>query len=399
MFRHLRAQSNRRHHRKMCGTESLETRCMLDGAAVQTVLDQWEVHENSRDNPLDVLANDTIPADYAGPGVITSVSYGQEGGNLRISDDGKSVFYAAGADFVGTDRFTYYIDDLFAGEAEVEVTSPLQPDRFEFPADGRSRRLDVLANDPFWEGYDGERQITSVSVTTKGNTVNIATDGKSLRYRAPVEGVPLGESFVYVVDSQFSVAVDVVVRKAVVDDHYDLLMNNNEATFEVLDGDPFYAAYAGERRITLITQPKTGHASITEDGQAIRFTPGQDATGSVTVGYLVDGIYGAKAVFHLHQPTRDDYTNLDRNSKDFPINVLNNDRYLVHSNSRWHESNPYPRGFDFIDQVTSVDSISLAGGSIRIADNGEYVLYTPPEGFVGDDEFTYVANGKYPATV
>ena len=62
--------------------------------------------------------------------------------------------------------------------------------------------LNVLANDPFWDGYDGERRITSVVESSLGSEVTIAADGKSLVYTAPEEitGRVRGDYVRYVVD-------------------------------------------------------------------------------------------------------------------------------------------------------------------------------------------------------
>ena len=49
--------------------ESLEPRCMLDGASL--VHDAFTAFENSQPAPLDVLANDIFDAAYAGPRRIT----------------------------------------------------------------------------------------------------------------------------------------------------------------------------------------------------------------------------------------------------------------------------------------------------------------------------------------
>ena len=39
------------------------------------------------------------------------------------------------------------------------------------------------------------------------------------------------------------------------------------------------------------------------------------------------------------------------------------------------------------------------GGTLEISDDGTRVLYTPAAGFVGIEQFEYVADKKYPALV
>ena len=49
-------------------------------------------------------------ADYEGSRLITSVSFGSEGGRIEIAEGGRSVLYTPPADFFGTETFVYAVD-------------------------------------------------------------------------------------------------------------------------------------------------------------------------------------------------------------------------------------------------------------------------------------------------
>lgn len=156
--------------RRKLHIEQLEARFVLNGQAV-LANDAFSVHENAPQSALQVLANDSFDADYAGQRLITSVSFGSQGGRLAISADKHSVLYTPPADFSGIETFVYAVDGQYTAQVEMSVVGPLVGDHYQIPPDGAERTLDVLANDPFCSGYTGPRQITSVSVGSTGDSL------------------------------------------------------------------------------------------------------------------------------------------------------------------------------------------------------------------------------------
>src|SRR6478736_4091265 len=78
-----RPQNFRRRRRRL-QIELLENRFVLNGQAVLAG-DLFAVHENATKTALAVLVNDMFDADYTGAKLITSVSFGSQGGRLAIS--------------------------------------------------------------------------------------------------------------------------------------------------------------------------------------------------------------------------------------------------------------------------------------------------------------------------
>lgn len=367
--------------------ETLESRQMLDVALAD---DLFQSKQNGQQEPLDVLANDTFAATYSGAGEITSVSYGSQGGRVEIAPDQKLILYTPPADYFGAETFTYAVDGQFTARATIEIAAPLEFDAYEIPPDGQVRSLDVMANDPFWTDYAGARQITSVSVGSAGGLVEIGDDGQSIRYRPPTESFG-SETFVYVVDDLYPARVTVNMPTAVEGDQYEFVQHAPPATLRVLANDPFWPGYGGELRITHVTESSLGATvEISGDGTSLRYTQPEtfDRSSYDSFRYVVDGTYEASVSVVLHRPVQDDYFEVDRDSNDYFYSVLANDWYYDLSRSRR----------DVIDQVTAVGQ-SDQGGVVAIAASGQGILYTPPEGFSGSDQFTYTADGVHQATV
>ena len=319
--------------------EPLETRDLLDGALPQLVQDTLEVHQNSGEQTLDVLANDQFGDAYAGQRRITSVSYGSEGGRVDIAADGRSVRYTPPADFAGIEKFAYFVDDQLSGDVSVAVRSPLAFDDFVIRPNGQTEPLNVLANDPFWPGYAGAGAITHVSQTALGGELSIASDGKSLLYTPPSDAYGI-EKFVYIVDDRYPAEVTIELPNPLAADRYpDVLQNSERHEFSVLANDPFWPDYGGERRITFVDQPGSGGtATIRGDGRAILYTPASDYAGGDSFTYVVDGLYEAQVWVDVHRPVQDDRFVVDINSTEHPLSLAANDFY-----SYWDGQLDHPR--------------------------------------------------------
>ncbi|MFW5815421.1 MAG: Ig-like domain-containing protein [Wenzhouxiangella sp.] len=94
-----------------------EGEVVLDNQPPQASDSSFSVEQDSTDNRLDVLANDSDPDGDA----LTIVEVSSPGnGEAEISGD--AVVYTPAADFFGTDQFTYTVDDGFGGQATATVT-------------------------------------------------------------------------------------------------------------------------------------------------------------------------------------------------------------------------------------------------------------------------------------
>lgn len=370
--------------------ESLEARQLLAADGASLIADAYTVQQNSRGHELDVLANDLFDADYAGAKQITDVSLGSLGGRISIAADGKSLLYDAPADGSGEETFTYYVDDEHSATVEVQVEAPLRDDLYEFVPDRLTWNLEVLENDSFWEDYQGERKITLVSASSRGATVEIAEDGKSLTYTR-LDHEYRADTLIYIVDDKYPAAVVVDIAPPVESDRFQFVQFSNSRTVRPLDNDPLWEDYPGDRLIThLLDVPEEVDIAVAEDGRSVVFDASETPAGNYGVRYVIDSQFEGYMTFQVENPVRSDYEQVDTNSQQFPVPVMANDFYYQLGNFR--------QKIYATEEITSV-SETEQGGVVTIADGGRELLYTPPAGFVGNDSFTYTSDGKHAANV
>jgi inhibitor of cysteine peptidase len=361
----------------------------MDGAGATLANDHFDVRQNSSEQLLDVLGNDVFDQNYAGERKITSVSFGTEGGRVEITADGKSIRYAPPADFGRSESFVYYVDNEFSATVNVAVRTPLDADTYTLTPDRSQYRLQVMANDLFWDGYTGARRITSVSTSQHDGVVRIADDGVSIEYTLPADGPVESDKFIYIVDDRYPAEVTIRIENPLQRDEFEIIQNSVDQPLIVLANDSFWDGYTGARRITVVS-PSAHEAEITiaDQGRSLLYTPAKDFSGFDTFHYIVDGRYEASVMVLVHRPVQDDSVVVDVNSSDFLFDLLSNDYY---------HDRAYRRQ-DVVDRITSVTA-SAKGGVVEVTEDGMNVRYSPPAGYEGNDSFEYMADGKYPAKV
>ncbi|MCA9241118.1 MAG: hypothetical protein KDA37_13000, partial [Planctomycetales bacterium] len=141
------------------------------------------VYQDTPDGLLDVLANDFIGNGYSGPGLITAVGPTDNGGQLTISDNGKTLFYTSADGFTGYDHFSYTVDGELSANVTVYVRPLAVSDTYGFSGDPPRGpySLSVLSNDNFQHGYTGPGVITAATVYIGSGQVSIQ-NGQSLSF-------------------------------------------------------------------------------------------------------------------------------------------------------------------------------------------------------------------------
>jgi hypothetical protein len=187
---------------------------LLPKGSPKAVADSYGVAEDqtlSVLNPaLGVLANDSDPDLDPLSAVLVS---GPSRGSLTLNTDG-TFTYTPAADFHGSDSFTYRASDglLTSLPATVEITvNPVNDDPTANDDSllainqiaGQSQN--VLANDSIAPDVGETLSITAVGssrgpgTTEQGGTVEIAPDGRSVRYTAPSPSFLGTDSYQYTV--------------------------------------------------------------------------------------------------------------------------------------------------------------------------------------------------------
>ncbi|MBA62777.1 MAG: hypothetical protein CMJ76_10480 [Planctomycetaceae bacterium] len=187
--------------------------------------DAFTVDEDSIDNELDVLANDTSSPDEGEVLSLVSVSSPSQGGVTTISDDGTRVIYSPAPDYIGTETFTYTVDDGNGGSSQANVivtieNTPDAPtandDEYTVVVDSVGDGLDVLDNDTSEPDPAEVLTVTSVTATAEGGSVQIVNSGSRLIY-SPPSGFAGEDSFTYTITDEDGLTDDAIVTLSIAD--------------------------------------------------------------------------------------------------------------------------------------------------------------------------------------
>ena len=189
------------------------------------VSDTFTVDEDSIDNELAVLANDTAFPDEDESLSLVSVSAPSEGGVASVSPDGTKVVYSPAPDYFGAESFTYTVTDSngASSQANVIVTIENTPDaptaiddEYTVVVDSAGDGLDVLDNDTSAPDPAEVLVVTSVTATAEGGTVQIVNSGNNLVYSPPA-GFAGEDSFTYTITDEDGLTDDAVVTLSITD--------------------------------------------------------------------------------------------------------------------------------------------------------------------------------------
>lgn len=267
----------------------------------------------------------------------------------------------------------------------------LAGDVFNLRENGPQTTLNVLANDTFDADYIGQRLVTAVSFGSEGGRIELAADRKSVLYTPPAD-FSGSESFVYVVDGQYTAGVQVNIQSPLADDKYTIPPDGVERTLDVLANDPFWPGYVGAKKITSVSVGSEGGTiAIGADGKSIRYTAPDEAFGRETFIYVVDDIYPAQVTIDIPIALKEDNYEFVQHAPPATMTVLTND--------------PFWAGYNGEKKITAVTA-SQHGATIEIAADGKSLHYTQPADF-GDwatsyqvyDSFRYIVDSAHEAYV
>jgi hypothetical protein len=355
--------------------------------------DTFQVAPDGVPRELDVLANDPFWPEYDGPREITAVSVGSLGGEVVLDAASNRISYTPSLGVSGTEQFVYIVDHRYPARVTITLPATLADDQFEI-VQQTTATLAVLANDPFWAGYQGERRITRVLDLNDGSTAEISADGRSLLYTAG-DSSGTWDSFRYVVDDQYEARVSLAIHRPVQDDWLQIDQGSSDFFVDVLANDFYHDLRHVRRdvvdRVTSVGQPASGGTAVVADnGRGIRYTPPADFVGSDEFTYIADGVHTAVVRVQVERPVRDDYFgNLAvQDSPGVVLPVLANDFI----GNGYDTTGPGAgTGTGGSRLITGVGPTSQ-GGTVTIAADGRSVAYTPAEGFTGTDTFRYTVD-------
>ncbi len=273
--------------------------------------DTFSVAEDSTNNVLDVLANDSASPDTGDNLSVSAVTQGSQGGALQLGSGGSFVRYTPAANFEGTETFSYTLSDGKGGTAQATATvtvthindNPVATaDTRTVAEDSGATTVNVLANDNTGMDTGETLTITSTGTPSRGGVVSRAADNLSVNY-TPAANFQGTETFTYVLsDGNGGTATGTVtVTVTNVNDPptatADTLVGfkNTPNVFNVLANDLFAPDPAETFTITSVTQPAHGTVTITNSGTRVTYTPTADYTGADSFTYTMQDAGGLSA--------------------------------------------------------------------------------------------------------
>ncbi|MCB8944506.1 MAG: tandem-95 repeat protein [Ardenticatenaceae bacterium] len=271
-------------------SELTATGCVPVGgnSAPTAVDDAYTVDEDSSDNVLDVLSNDS---DANGDLLsITAVSSPNNGTSI-IS--GTVILYTSIPDFSGTDVFSYTISDgTLTDTAVVTMTvnaindAPTAvDDAYTVNEDSSDNVLDVLSND---SDIDGDTlSLTAVSSPSNGT----ATISGTVVLYTPTPDFSGTDVFSYTM-SDGALTDTAVVTMTVdgsndaptaVDDAYTVVANSSDNVFNTLAND---SDVEGDS-LTIMSVTGAGNGTAVISGTTILYTPNLDYVGTDSFTYTI----------------------------------------------------------------------------------------------------------------
>ena len=334
---------------------------------------------------IDVLQNDT---DADGDTLsVTNLSQ-PTNGTASLNGD-HNVHYLPDSDFTGEDSFTYqaYDGKHNSNIATVTVTvnaAPLANDDAVSTIEGVGVIIDVLSNDT-----DADSETLSVTELTQpsSGTANVKEDNQV--HYTPGSGFTGEDTFTYRAnDGKHNsniaiVTVTVLAAATVVPVALDDTASTSsgvEVIIDVLQNDT--RANSGSLSVTNLTQPSNGTVELNGDGTVI-YTPGSAFTGEDSFTYrATDGKLDSNiatvtvevlAAKNLLPVAVDDTAFGAVIGANLNIDLLGND---------WN-----PNG-----GTLSVANLTQPANGTATLKSDNTVDYTPNQGFIGVDSFTYQAN-------
>jgi PKD repeat protein len=274
--------------------------------------DAFTVSQDSQNNTLSVLANDSDP-DAGDSITISAVGTPDQGGSVAVNGTGDALVYSPAAGFIGTETFSYTIKDTEEATDQATVTISVSQvvvnhppvandDAFTVNENSQNNTLNVLANDTDQDAGD-TLTITAVGATSQGGSVSINPAKDRLIY-TPATGFDGTETFSYTIQDPDAASDTATVTMTVnalpvnnppnaVNDSYTVNKGSQNNSFAVLanDSDPD----AGDTiSISAVGTPNHG-GSVTINAQktAVVYTPAFSYTGIETFTYTIRDVAGA----------------------------------------------------------------------------------------------------------
>lgn len=361
--------------------------------------DSFSFNEDTTNNSLTVLANDTIVPGTNTVLSIQSVSTPSQGGTVSIASDNQRLVYNPAANFNGTETFTYTVRDQNGASATATVTVQVQSvndnpvavnDTITTVRSGDTDVfINVLSNDTSGPDTGETLTVSAIGTGSQGGSVRIGTAGNGVIY-TPKAGFVGTETFTYTLSDgrggtatgTVTVTVGPAVPPPVVqNDAFPAVEDAVSANFNPLTNDT--PSQAGETLTIIDVKAPTGTASVAANGTLVAYAPAANFNGTELVVYTVRSTNGGtakgtitftvSAVNDAPDAVNDSLSVLSNSAQ--TVNVLANDTNVDSGE---------------VLTITAVTQPSTGNGTVAISTDKKSIIYTAPTTqFTGTVSFTY----------
>ncbi len=353
----------------------------------------------SEDTPVivDLTANDTDLDGTIDPATVTIIN-GPASGTLTNNGDG-TVTYTPGANYNGSDSFTYTVQDnsgATSNEATVSIgvdpvnDAPVAADDSDTTPEDTPVIVDLTANDT---DLDGTVDPATVSIVNGPGSGTLTNNGDGTVTYTPGANYNGSDSFTYTVqdnsgaisnEATVSIGVDPVNDAPVAADDAGTTPEDTPVTVDLTANDTDLDGTIDPATVSIVNGPGSGTLTNNGDG-TVTYTPGANYNGSDSFTYTVQDNSGAisnEATVSIGvDPVNDAPTAADdalNTPEDTPVNidVLANDS-------------------DVDGDTLTVESFTQPTNGIVTENPDGTLTYTPAADYIGSDSFNYsISDGQ-----
>ncbi|MCE2812187.1 MAG: tandem-95 repeat protein [Planctomycetaceae bacterium] len=361
--------------------------------------DSFSVNEDTTNNSIDVLANDTLSSGSNSVLSLVSVSTPDKGGTVSIASGEKTLVYTPAPNFNGVEKFTYVVRDQSGVTGTATVTMNVQSvndnpvavnDVFDTVKSNQTDVfLNVLGNDTSGPDTSETLTVTSVGTPSQGGTVKIATGGNGVLF-TPKANFVGADTFTYTISDgkggsatgNVTVNVQVAVPTPIVTgESFTVVEDSAETEFDVLAND--LPAVTGDTLSIASAQATNGTVNTNAAKTRLLYKPNANFVGTDRVVYTVRSSNGgtAQATATITVTSVNDAPNAVADqltvtaSANQSLNVLANDTNVDANETL---------------TISAVTQPEAGKGTVSIATDMKSLLYSAPSAsFTGEVNFTY----------
>ncbi|MFM8402201.1 MAG: Ig-like domain-containing protein, partial [Pirellula sp.] len=361
--------------------------------------DTFSVNEDTTNNSIDVLANDTLASGSNSVLSLVSVSTPDKGGTVSIASGEKTLVYTPAPNFNGAEKFTYVVRDQSGVTGTATVTMNVQSvndnpvavnDVFDTVKSNQTDVfLNVLGNDTSGPDTSETLTVTSIGTPSQGGTVKIATGGNGVLF-TPKANFVGADTFTYTISDgkggsatgNVTVNVQVAVPTPIVTgESFTVVEDSAETEFDVLAND--LPAVTGDTLSIASAQATNGTVNTNAAKTRLLYKPNANFVGTDRVVYTVRSSNGgtAQATATITVTSVNDAPNAVADQ--ITVNTSANQSLNVLANDTNVDANETLT-------ISAVTQPEAGKGTVSIATDKKSLLYSAPSAsFTGEVNFTY----------